>query len=94
MKFGLLGIVGLLLLTGCSSSTVSQEQAVKLLEYEKCLEMQQGITDSLNRAIGELYSKDFGGIFDVYSKQAEAQKDSGLNKRFEFHLKNCLSYRP
>jgi hypothetical protein len=37
MKFGALGIVGLLLLTGCGSST-SLEDQTKLLEYEKCLD--------------------------------------------------------
>ena len=37
MKLTALGIIGLLLLTGCGSST-SLEDQTKLLEYEKCLD--------------------------------------------------------
>ena len=42
MKLGVLGIVGLLLLTGCAS-TPSIEEQVKLIEYENCLQaLRQG----------------------------------------------------
>jgi predicted component of type VI protein secretion system len=37
MKIGVLGLAGLLLLTGCAS-TPSLEDQTKLLEYEKCID--------------------------------------------------------
>ena len=37
MKLGVIGIVGLLLLTGCSSDTKPEYDAVELIEYEACL---------------------------------------------------------
>jgi hypothetical protein len=37
MKFGLFGIVGLLLLTGCSADTKPEYDPVELIEYEACL---------------------------------------------------------
>jgi hypothetical protein len=40
MKLGVVGIVGLLLLTGCASSP-SVENQVKLVEYGKCLDYMQ-----------------------------------------------------
>jgi len=93
MKSALLGIVSLLLLTGCSSSTVSQEQTVKLLEYEKCLELQQGINNQLNKSLSELFAKNFDEILTILSNQSELD-ETGKLKRFETHLKNCLPYRP
>ena len=36
MKLGVLGIVGLLLLTGCASS-LSLEEQTRLIQYENCL---------------------------------------------------------
>ena len=39
MKSALLGIVSLLLLTGCSTASTDPKQAVKLIEYEKCLDL-------------------------------------------------------
>ena len=37
MKLGLLGIVSLLLLTGCSADTKPEYDPVELIEYEACL---------------------------------------------------------
>jgi len=42
MKLGVLGIVGLLLLTGCAS-TPSIEEQVKLIQYEKCLDYEREV---------------------------------------------------
>ena len=83
----------LLLLTGCSSSTVSQEQTVKLLEYEKCLELQQEINNQLNKSLSELFAKNFDEILSILSNQGELD-ETGKLKRFEIHLENCLPYRP
>ncbi len=83
----------LLLLTGCSSSTVSQEQTVKLLEYEKCLEFQQGLNNQINKSLSELFAKNFDEILTILSNQGELD-ETGKLKRFEVILKNCLPYRP
>ena len=37
MKLGVLGIIGLLLLTGCSANTKPEYDPVELIEYEACL---------------------------------------------------------
>ena len=37
MKLGVIGIVGLLLLTGCSADTKPEYDPVELIEYEACL---------------------------------------------------------
>lgn len=84
----------LLLLTGCSSSTVSQEQAVKLVEYERCLAWQQGLTTQINNSLTELFSKDPTFIVELLTEQGEIDTKTGLGLRFEKHLKNCLPYRP
>ena len=84
----------LLLLTGCSSSTVSQEQAVKLVEYERCLAWQQGLTTQINNSLTELFSKDPTFIVELPTEQGEIDTKTGLGLRFEKHLKNCLPYRP
>ena len=84
MKLFAITFSGLLLLTGCSSSTASNEYAVKLLEYEKCLEMQQSLFAEQNR-IGN------GSLYVV----ADPDSETGRIRFFdEFFLKNCSAYRP
>jgi hypothetical protein len=52
MKLDLLGLAGLLLLTGCGSSP-SLEDQTKLLEYEKCLDFLEMMNrDSSPNAFG------------------------------------------
>lgn len=94
MKLVAVTFSGLLLLTGCSSSNVSQEQTIKLLEYEKCLELQQGLTNQLNKSLSELFAKNFDEILTILAKQGKLDDETGKLKRFEVHLKNCLPYRP
>jgi hypothetical protein len=47
MKLGVLGIVGLFLLTGCASSSSLDDQ-IKLVEFDNCLEhfMSEKVGDS------------------------------------------------
>jgi hypothetical protein len=87
----LLAIVfsSLLLLTGCSSSTVSQEKAVKLLEYEKCLEYQQSLIERINEDFQSALGIDEQAIIGIFQGQRERMKIL-----FEKSLKNCLPYRP
>ena len=93
MKLGVLGILGLLLLTGCASApTVSLEDQVKLQEYEKCLLLQQ---DNLN-IINEKMSKEesFSSLVEILGRQADREDDTTIVPRFEIHLANCARYRP
>ena len=84
MKLLAITFSSLLLLTGCSSSTVSQEQTVKLLEYEKCLELQQSILNEQNR-IGR------GALFIL----TDPDTQTGRIRFFdEFILEKCSAYRP
>jgi hypothetical protein len=84
MKLFVVTFSGLLLLTGCSSATASNGYAVKLLEYEKCLEMQQSLFAEQNR-IGN------GGLFVV----ADPDSETGRIRFFDrFFLENCSAYRP
>lgn len=80
---------GLLLLTGCSSSTVSNEQAVKLVEYEKCLEYQQSLIDRINEDFQSALGTDEQAIIGIFQGQRERMKIL-----FEKSLKYCLPYRP
>lgn len=94
MKLLAITFSGLLLLTGCSTASTEPEQAVKLLEYEKCLEMQQELNNILN---AELASKSFLSLtplIKIFNGQGAVVTETGQIKRFEIHLKNCLPYRP
>jgi hypothetical protein len=83
-KFLALVLSSVLLVTGCSSSATSQEQAVKLVEYEKCLEMQQSILNEQNR-IGR------GALFIL----TDPDTQTGRIRFFdEFILEKCSAYRP
>jgi uncharacterized lipoprotein len=58
MKLGVLGILALLLLTGCSSSASIQDQ-VKLIEYENCLEALRQVPYDYLTADEAIKSQDF-----------------------------------
>ena len=80
---------GLLLLTGCSSTGASAEQAVKIVEYEKCLEYQQSLIDRITEVYQSALGTDEQTIVEIFEGQRERMKIL-----FEKSLKNCLSYRP
>ena len=67
MKLGVLGLAGLLLLTGCGSSP-SLEDQTKLLEYEKCLDFLEMMNrDSSPNAFG------YNNLIEMYENiRAEA----------------------
>ena len=91
MKLTALGLASLLLLTSCSSSSSIEEQT-KLIEYEKCLLLQQ---DNLNTINERLFKTDSEiALLELLSNQAQAKDDTNLVPRFEIHLKNCAQYRP
>jgi hypothetical protein len=80
---------GLLLLTGCSTASTDPEQAVKLLEYEKCLEYQQSLIDRINEDFQSALGTNEQEIIGIFQGQRERMKIL-----FETSLKNCLPYRP
>jgi hypothetical protein len=89
MKRGLLGIVGLLFLTGCSNAeSVTFEDQMKLVEYENCLVLQQDNLNIINEQLAREESLD--SLIEILSRQADPKE----NTRFDIHLKNCERFRP
>jgi hypothetical protein len=88
MKFIALSLSGLLLLTGCSSTGASAEQAVKIVEYEKCLEYQQSLVDDINEALQSALGFTEEEVIKVFDGQREGMEP------FKKSLENCLPYRP
>lgn len=89
MKFIALTLSGLLLLTGCSSTGASAEEAVKIVEYEKCLEYQQSLIDEVNKVYQSALRFTEEGIIGVFDGQRER-----MEILFKKSLENCLPYRP
>jgi hypothetical protein len=89
MKFIAVALSGLLLLTGCSSTGASAERAVKIVEYEKCLEYQQSLLDDMNEALQSALRFTEEGIIEVFDGQRER-----MEILFKKSLENCLPYRP
>jgi PBP1b-binding outer membrane lipoprotein LpoB len=88
MKLGVLILSGILFLTGCSSTGASAEQAVKIVEYEKCLEYQQSLVDDINEALQSALGFTEEEVIKVFDGQRE-----GMGP-FKKSLENCLPYRP
>jgi hypothetical protein len=89
MKLSVFGILGLLLLTGCASSSSQEDQAIllenqtKLLEYEKCLDMNIEIWF-------EMASGWTPGAYATIEKNLLR----GGNHWLDDQLKDCKKYRP
>ena len=88
-RIAVIAVLTGLLVTGCSSErSVTVENQVKLIEYEKCLLLQQEGLNIINKEIAE--SENFTELLGILGRQATS-KD---NPRFELHLKNCERFRP
>ena len=89
MKRGVLGIAAVLLLAGCASSPSPEEQAkllenqTKLLEYEKCLDMNIEIW----------FEMASGWTASMYAS-IEKNLRRGGNHWLDDQLKDCAKYRP
>ena len=93
MKFAILGLSGVLLLSGCASSpSLTLEDQAKLIEYEKCLLLQQDNLNTINEKLGQR-SSEFS-LIETLARQSEASKATDRVPRLEIHLKNCTYYRP
>jgi len=84
MKLGVLGIVSLLFLTGCSSSP-SIETQTKLVEYEKCLDNEISKSRLLTRSA----EADYSVLGDKYTNYFYDMKND-----YVAQIENCKSYRP
>jgi len=80
-------------LSGCASNpSVTLEQQVKLMEYEKCLLLQQDNLNTINEKFGQEGSE--LSLIETVERQANPKDGTKLVPRFEIHLKRCAQYRP
>ena len=84
-RIAVIAVLTGLLVTGCSSErSVTVENQVKLIEYEKCLLHQQDNLNTVNNQLAR--SQSFIELLEVLEKQSA--------NRFDIHLKKCEKYRP
>jgi hypothetical protein len=78
-----------LLLTGCAGEqSVNVENQVKLIEYEKCLLLQQEGLNIINNELAR--DETFSRLIEILERQAKSTEID----RFNIHLTNCEKYRP
>ncbi len=88
-KVALISVLSGLVLTGCSSEqSVTVENQAKLIEYEKCLLLQQEGLNIINNQIAR--EETFSELIKILDRQAKSTEIDRLN----IHLKNCEKYRP
>jgi hypothetical protein len=68
------------------------EDQAKLVEYEKCLLLQQNNLDTINEKFSQEGSE--LSLIETLTRQAEPKDDTNLVPRFEIHLERCAQYRP
>lgn len=79
-------------LTSCASTpTLTIEDQAKLVEYEKCLLLQQNNLDTINKKFAEGSAL---SLVETLTRQAEPKDETNLVPRFEIHLERCAQYRP
>jgi hypothetical protein len=71
---------------------VTLEQQVKLMEYEKCLLLQQDNLNTINEKLAQGRSE--VSLIEILTRQAEPKDGTKLVSRFEIHLERCAQYRP
>ena len=93
MKLAILGLSSVLLLTGCASSpSLTLEDQAKLIEYEKCLLLQQDNLNTINQKMAQ--EESFSSLIEILGRQADRKDDLTIVPRLEIHLANCARYRP
>ncbi len=91
MKLAIVGLSGVLLLTGCASSPSLEDQA-SLIEYEACLGKQEKIQQEIREILlrdNDLNSR-LRGIIDT----GKPDSKTGLITSLETMIKYCAPYRP
>lgn len=80
-------------LTGCANTpSLTLEDQAKLIEYEKCLLLQQENLNTINERLGRERSE--LSLIEILERQSKPKGDTNQISRFEIHLKNCAQYRP
>ena len=92
MKLAILGLSGLLLLTGCASSP-SLENQIKLIQYQTCLEKQENIDQSV-RDMLVLNNRSNQATIEYFLLTGKPDPKTGLISSLEVTIKNCAKYRP
>lgn len=76
-------------LAGCASDqSTTVENQVKIIEYEKCLLLQQDALNTINNQMAQ--DESFLSLIEILNRQAGSEG----KPRFDLHLKNCEKYRP
>jgi len=91
MKLAIVGLSGVLLLTGCASSPSLEDQA-SLIEYQACLDEQVRIDQEIDKLFGNKVGLIARG--EALVKQGRPDPKSGLLPIIESRIKNCEKYRP
>jgi len=88
-RIAVIAVVSGLMVTGCSSEqSVTIENQVKIIEYEKCLLLQQEALNTVNNKMAQ--GDSLLSLIEIMNKQAGSEG----KPRFDTHLKNCVKYRP
>jgi hypothetical protein len=93
MKFGAFGLVGLLFLTGCGSSTSLENQA-SLIEYEACLQKKENLSqEALKTILNFPYDTNEEELSLIFN-QGTPDSKTGLIASLESAIEDCKPYHP
>lgn len=92
MKLAILGLSGVLLLTGCASSPSLEDQA-SLIEYQACLEKQERIQQEVREIITRNAIDLEQTLRNTFSTGKPDPK-TGLITSLETMIQQCAKYRP
>lgn len=92
MKLAIVGLSGVLLLSGCSSSPSLQDQA-SLIEYEACLGKQEKIQQEVREVITK-NGVDLEATLKTIFSTGKPDPKTGLITSLETMIEQCAKYRP
>jgi len=88
-RLAVIAVLTGLVVSGCASEpSETLENQVKLIEYEKCLLLQQDALNIINNQLAR--DEHFSRLLEILGNQATPEGTA----RFDTHLKNCEKYRP
>jgi hypothetical protein len=91
MKLAILGLSGILLLSGCSSSPSVSDQ-VSLIEYEACLTKLEKVQQEARKILAD--RQDFQDSLKSILTSGLPDEETGLITSLEKMIENCAKYRP
>lgn len=92
MKLAIVGLSGVLLLTGCANSPSLKDQA-SLIEYQACLEKQERIQQEVREVITK-NGIDFEETLKTIFSTGKPDPKTGLITSLETMIEQCAKYRP